>query len=720
MKRALALSLCLLTAAPAWTAPAAPPPPSFSEVTDVVAVEVPVQVVDKDGQPVRGLTADDFEVYEGRKKQTVTGFEVLDLTSAPAAAGAKAAPIPVTARRHFLLLFDLSFSEPKALLGARDAAKGLVDSLQPSDLVAVAVYAGSKGAQILLRFTSDHHQIRTAIDSLGAPELIDRIRDPLQLVLGHDDASNNDSRTFLNDKTSEGRQSVQTAKDEQVAAFLQSVTAEFDRGQRAAQQKAVTALTRSFADLAHMMATVQGHKHVVYLSEGFDSSVIQGTSDAEEQAKMDTASQGGEFWKVDSDARYGNTKATNEIERMLEEFRRADCVIDAVDIGGLKAGGNLGYQRTGSKDSLFLMARETGGDLYENTNDLSTAMTKMLAKTSVTYVLTFQPDVARDGAYHKLRVALKNESRGLRVVHRPGYYAPRPFAQRSSLERMLDAAHQVVSGEEHDELGTAVLAAPFRADGDRAYVPVVIEVDGRKLMAGMKGGVLPAEIYVYALDGQGAVRDFVSQTIGLDLAKVEPALAQSGLKFFGHLDLPAGDYSLRVLVRNGLTGASGLKVSSLQVPAFGQAGKVLLPPFFPEPAGKWLTVREAQRQGDRKVPYPFLVKEEPYIPASMPVLAPGQEARLTLVGYNLGVAGGVKAESKVLTADGREVGPGDLRVLEREPGGPATPDQLIASFRPSALQPGEYVLLVTVTDGKGASQTSAASFQIGAPHGARG
>ncbi|HEY3491364.1 MAG TPA: hypothetical protein VGK43_00330, partial [Solirubrobacterales bacterium] len=64
------------------TLAAALAPPAFaqfSETADVVVVEVPVQVLDKNGEPVRGLTAADFEVSEGRKKLPVTGFEVLDL-----------------------------------------------------------------------------------------------------------------------------------------------------------------------------------------------------------------------------------------------------------------------------------------------------------------------------------------------------------------------------------------------------------------------------------------------------------------------------------------------------------------------------------------------------------------------------------------------------------------------------------------------------------------
>ena len=45
-----------------------------------------------------------------------------------------------------------------------------------------------------------------------------------------------------------------------------------------------------------------------------------------------------------------------------------------------------------------------------------------------------------------------------------------------------------------------------------------------------------------------------------------------------------------------------------------------LPAFFPEPPGRWVMVRQTLRQGQEQMPYPFMLKDQPFIPASKPVL----------------------------------------------------------------------------------------------------
>ncbi|HYU36159.1 MAG TPA: VWA domain-containing protein [Thermoanaerobaculia bacterium] len=674
---------------------------SFTESTQVVVVEVPVQVL-RDGEPVRGLTKDDFELYDGRKKVPITSFEALDLSSADGLRMGQEPP-PPSARRHFLVLFDLAFSDPKAIFKARQAAKDMVGVLHPADLVAVATYS-NQGPRIALGFTADRHQIAAAIDSLGVPELTDRNPDPLRLLVTDAEAMG---------KPQTAPESKSGAREDVEAAVLENMEKLYSESQRAdtsAQKAKVAAFTQSIAALAHMMDAVEGRKYVVYLSEGFDSSLLQGTQSQEEQNEQSEASARGDIWDVNSETRFGDTKSLNQVEKMLDEFRRADCVVQAVDIGGLRAAGDLGNSRgQGGKDSLLNMAKGTGGELIENTNNLSGAMQEVLKRTSVTYVLAFQPDSLKwDGTFHRLKVEVKNQ-RGVRVVSRPGYYAPKPYTAQNPLEKMMDAASQMVSGEESGTVKMSVLAAPFKVSGDKAYVPVLLEVDGPSLLANTEGTSLPAEVYIYAMDSGGAVHDFVAQTLGLDITKAGAKLRESGLKYFGHVDLYPGDYTIRVMVRNGATGASSLRVVPVRVPAFTEAGPFLLPPFFPETPGKWLMAREAPREGqDQNVPYPFMQDQQPYIPASKPVLTPGQEASLSLVAYNLG-AGAVKAQAKVLSPDGREVSGGELKLLGSEGGSPA---RLKASFRPPALQPGDYRLQVTLVDPSGATHSSWTAFTV--------
>ncbi|HVR98048.1 MAG TPA: VWA domain-containing protein [Thermoanaerobaculia bacterium] len=703
----LATAAALLVLLPGG-APAQAQTTAFGETADVVVVEIPVQVV-RDGQPVRGLTAADFEVYEGRKKQEITGFEMLDLT-APAAGGAagKATDVvPAAARRHFLLMFDLSNSEPRAMVKARDAAKGILGQLHPTDLVAVATYS-SKGPQLSLGFTPDRRQVELAVDTLGLPELMGRSADPLKLMA-------TDYQALMAQHGAIGGADKRDMNSEAINEYLQNLASQEKRADLDARRNQVAAFTRSIADLAKLMGSVTGRKYVVYLSEGFDSSILTGSSGQSAMDELTSNSPGnpeeGALSTTTSEERFGDTRAVNALEKMLEELRRADCVVQSVDIGGLRAGSDLGYERKGGTETLLTMAKDTGGDLFQNFNNLGEAMDQMLARTGVTYVLSFQPDkLKRDGVYHKLRIELKNQPRGTRLLHRPGYYAPKPFAEQNPFERLLQAANQVASGEDAGTLPTAVIAAPFHVGGDKAYVPVVVEVPGPALLAGApKGAPLPAEVYVYALDGTGAVHDFLTQTVGLDLAKVEGALRQGGFKFFGHLDLQPGEYSVRVLVRNGATGASGLRIVPVTVPAFGQAKPVLLPPFFPEAPGKWLMVREAPR-GDkpRDVPYPFMQKQQPYIPASLPILTPGQETPLALIGYHLD--GDLQAAARITSKDGKEAGNGEIRLLEREAG---TPVRVAAVFRPPNLAPGEYWLTVRLTGAAGTVETAASPFKVG-------
>ena len=195
-----------------------------------------------------------------------------------------------------------------------------------------------------------------------------------------------------------------------------------------------------------------------------------------------------------------------------------------------------------------------------------------------------------------------------------------------------------MGGEEAGPIRTAVLAAPFRvAPGRaRAYVPVLIEVDGPSLIAGTPAGDAAGRDLRLRLRRRGRMRDYFSQTLGLDLAKVGPALQQSGLKFFGHLDLPPGEYSLRVLVRNGATGPDGLQVVPLEVPDVHEAGAGAAAAVLPRAAGQWLIVREAPRAREKDGALSVHGRRGAVHPGLAAGARPGPGGAVSLVGYNLG------------------------------------------------------------------------------------
>lgn len=718
MVRRFLLSAICLTVISAVAIPLSAQTPAYSDVTEVNAVEIPVQVL-LDGKPVRDLKAENFVVFQEKQRQEVTGFDAVDLLSL---SGDKAMEVPAPARRHFLLLFDLAFAEPKSIVQARQAAKDLLEELHPSDVAAVATYSAARGSELVLGFTPDRAQVRAAVDTLGLPQLVDRNTvDPLRLVVDSLQQDIQQRAALVNQGFGNARK---LGMDEIFLEMMDSFLKMSEASTVELQKDKIEALTRSFTDLARLMRSVSGRKYVVYLSEGYDSSLLLGNTDTVVEAEAQEDRDAGKFWKVDSNTRFGSSGAMNDIEAMMEEFRRADCTIQSVDIGGLRAAAgskdSLGYERKGGKESLFQLARDTGGELYENFNDLSSAMGKMLERTGVTYVLTIQPETAPDGGYHPLKVELRGVPKGARIVHRPGYFAPKPYAQRSGFEKLMLTAGQVLMGEEGGQVRMSVLAAPMpahRGEGT-ADVPIVIAIEGPSLLHLHQGQDLPTEIYVYALDEKGQVRDFLAQTLALDLLKVEGKLLQAGLKFYGHLELPPGNYKARVLVRNGRTGFHGLRIVPLDVPASGGVEPVLLPPLFPEAKGEWLVAREAARPGRREVPVPFRLGDQPFLPAALPALSEGRETRFALLGYNFG-AGDLQVRSQVLTADGREV---EVKTAElslvslvgRQAGSEGEADRLELALRPPELQPGEYLLRVTITDAAGRAGTATAPFVIAA------
>lgn len=683
------------------------PPSVVRESAEVVLVEMPVRVTGRDGAPIRGLTAADFELYDDGKKQEIVGFDAIDL-----AEKGEAMPqgeLNPAARRRFLLLFDLSFSRPKALLEARSAAKEFVLSgMGDQDFAAVATFSLDTGVRLLANFSSDRTQLARAIDTLGLATSLTKEKDPLEFVY---------DPTVLRQTTS-GTATGAAGRDSPTHAAMIESLETFRALGRATQDRyargRIIQLINSFNDLASVLDLVGGRKDIIYLSEGFESRLLVGTRDTEQEKEWITT---GQLWKIDSDKRFGSTALQSQVESMTGLFRRSDCVIHAVDIGGIRTDADItSIGPTRSDNSLFEFAQGTGGEVFRNANNFRTDLADLILRTNLVYVLAFRPTRSgNEGRFHELKVKVK--ARGARVSARAGYYERKGFKQLSPLERRLSAADVIANEIPVEDIPMRVLATPFAMSEGAASVPVLLEIPGERFLSGEKGDRATAEIYVYANDQDNRLRDFFTQAVSLDLAKNREKLMAGGIKYYGELTLPPGNYRLRSLVRNAETGRMGLTVSTLHVPSFAADQPYLLPPVFLENSGPWIFLRGRGGAANGVIASsanPFLeFGKEGLTPAALGQIKPGQSSRVCLVAYHFGAAGSgeLRLGSQILASDGQPVNEGTLAVLGKSVPEPDGKRMLLLSFTtPQGLAPGRYGLRIFLQD-----PTSGQARQASAP-----
>ena len=150
---------------------------SYFEEFDVVLYQLQVNVRDRDGNHIPGLTKEDFQLLlegKGQELETVEEINAGAWANAPADK-----PIPQQARRLFVLLFDLKYTTKQGALEARDSARSfLLEQLNPTDLVSVFSFDPLKGFAMITNFTSDQEHLLKAVDWLGLEDTQNVVQGP--------------------------------------------------------------------------------------------------------------------------------------------------------------------------------------------------------------------------------------------------------------------------------------------------------------------------------------------------------------------------------------------------------------------------------------------------------------------------------------------------------------------------------------------------------------
>ena len=659
----------------------------LKETIEVHLVEVPVTVIDRAGEPVRGLTAANFEIFDQGKKRELKSFDKIDFNS-PDTMKATSALNP-NARRSFLLLFDLSFSSPIGRTKAEEAARNFIArGMQRRDLAAVATVDINHGFRMVTAFTTDRALLTAAIAN---PQTF-VASDPLQIA----------SSTVLDvtqDKVAQSQNSDVRGQD--YVAQLQDVMRMEKRLHDSYDRDRVERQINLLTDLAKTLRALPGRKQVIFFSEGFDPRLVQGRDARDRAGAFDEMAEtmSGNVYRVDTDARYGSSTSMRFLNDMARAFRGSDIVLHSVDIQGVRVQNNITEGSfINSNDALHLLAKPTGGEVFKNSNDINNDLARILRRQEMVYVLGFNAPVDSKGKFHEIKVRI-NGVAGAQVFHRAGYY---DSGAQTPLERSLSSAEIVLNDLPQNEIGVAMLVAPF-ATRKNATVPVVVDINGSDLLKSARGSTLTLEVYTYAFDDEGIVRDRMFQRVGLDVSKVGDKLRASGVKYISTLSLPPGRYALKTLVRTP-DDRKGFVRADIEVPGFDDVA--LLPPMFLDDPGRWVLVRGGSHAGD--APYPFHIDGEPFIPSASVSVQNGQSRRFAMFVANA-APGELAWEATVTDPLGREHNSAPPSLVKELQGTEMA--KLLFDYAPGGLESGSASFDLTVHK-KGSSDARKASVPL--------
>ena len=530
-------------------------PTTFRSGTTLVSVDLVVR--DRQGNIVRGLKAEDFEVHEDGQPQKILTFsftEIDDKTataagpvdllgdiqarvkaaaSQPVSVAAKPAatdpdttkPIrseDVAGRRLIVLLFDVSSMEPEDVQRSIDAAQKYVkDQMSPADLIAVATV--SSMLNVLTDFTGDRAKVEAALNTLSWTE---------------------GTATPPPDAATMAVDEVTAATDPDAAAAAETAELElFNNDMR----------LRILKTLAETLTPIEQKKAIVYFSAGMQRSGSD--NQVELRAAINAAVRGNvSIYAVDTrglqavvpggDARQasGRGQALFNGRGVAQQFARLSS----------------------SQSSLTSLAADTGGRVFTDTNNFGQAFTRLRRDMSAYYLIGYASgNTAKDGRFRRINVRPKNTE--LRVESRAGYYADRDFRNTARGDRETQMTDQLYAAVSATDLPVMVTADYFRLADTKYYVTVAMAVPGSFVPVPTGKDKAQIDILGEVRDERGFPVGRIRQTMDLPAAESK-TLAGKQVLYQTGMTLPPGRFSVKVVVRENANGAMGTFEAPITVP----------------------------------------------------------------------------------------------------------------------------------------------------------
>lgn len=434
MRRARVAGLALVLGCLAFLAsPGAQEPaqPVFTSGVELIAIDA--HVTGRDGQPVAGLGADQFEVrIDGKARRVVTA----QYLQAARAASEPADELPpeatfssndeaaaTSSARLVVLLIDQAGFSASTTRAAVEAGRLVLDRLAPDDRVALAAFPGP-GPRVPL--TTNHQLVRTALDRITGMTEAWPIVSPYFSMSEAIDLARNDSTTRMAVFDRECARRGQLSTPEGCASEV------MDQVPLAMATIRRRVLTAAFGlqRMVDALATIDGPKTGVLISTGLPAGERLGDLDTDDV--MRTVARSAAAARVNLFVLHIDNQF---IERFSVEQARQTGSTAFRDSQLVAAG-------------LEQLALQSGGIYQKVVGDTPAPFERVSRELSAAYLLGVEPlPTDRDGKPHRIQVRVKLP--GVSVRSRAEFLVPATTVEGVSDEQRLAqavSAPQMVTG----------------------------------------------------------------------------------------------------------------------------------------------------------------------------------------------------------------------------------------------------------------------------------
>ncbi len=241
-----------------------------------------------------------------------------------------------------------------------------------------------------------------------------------------------------------------------------------------------------------------------------------------------------------------------------------------------QAAGNLLNRFQRSQDTLYSLAKDTGGKALFDYNDLSLGIVQAAQAISSYYIVGFYSNhTALDGKFHRVKITL-NGGLSADVSYRQGYFADKEFAKFSEADKERQLEDALMLENPVTEITIAMEVNYFQLNRAEYFIPVSIKIPGSELVLAQRRGAQRT-----LLDFIGEVKDEYGITIQnvrdkLDIKLSDDTAAQLAkrpVQYGTGFTLLPGKYVLKMLVRDSVTGRIGTFQAGFVVPNLNREEK---------------------------------------------------------------------------------------------------------------------------------------------------